>query len=117
MEATQTDPSQGDLQRTGNDLDLAMTGEGFFKIGTPMGIRYSRAGNFRLDPQGRLVNAAGFPVLGEGGEIVLDGKKKISVGTDGTIRAQGAETGSTAETVDKPPLVRFRTRVCSERGT
>ncbi len=108
MEATQTDFSQGELQRTGNDLDLALTGEGFFKISTPLGIRYSRAGNFRLDPQGRLVNAGGLPVLGEAGEILLDGKKRITVGTDGTIRAQGAEAGSTAETVGKPAIVRFK---------
>ena len=108
MEATQIDFSQGELQRTGNDLDLALVGEGFFKIDTPLGIRYSRAGNFRLDQQGRLVNASGFPVLGEGGEIVLDGKKKISVETDGTIRILGAETGSTAETAGKPVLVRFK---------
>jgi flagellar basal-body rod protein FlgF len=107
MEATRTDFSQGDLMRTGNDLDLAITGEGFFKISTPNGVRYSRAGNFRLDQQGRLVNAAGLAVLGQNGEIVLDGKKKISVGTDGTVQALGSESNSQPETVGKIALVRF----------
>jgi flagellar basal-body rod protein FlgF len=108
METTRTDFSQGELLRTGNDLDLALVGEGFFRIDTPLGIRYSRAGNFRLDQQGRLVTAGGFPVLGEGGEIALDGKKKITVEADGTIRIQGVEPGSTAEPAGKPALVRFK---------
>lgn len=108
METTRTDFSQGEIQRTGNDLDLALVGEGFFKIDTPSGIRYSRAGNFRLDQQGRLINGGGFPVLGEGGEIVLDGKKRITVDMDGTIRTLGVENGSTAEAAGKPVLVRFK---------
>ncbi|MBI5584065.1 MAG: flagellar basal-body rod protein FlgF [Deltaproteobacteria bacterium] len=107
MEATRTDFSQGDLRRTGNDLDLAITGEGFFKISTPNGIRYSRAGDFRLDQQGRLVNAAGLAVQSENGEIILDGKKKITVGTNGTVQALGAENNSQPETVGKIALVRF----------
>jgi flagellar basal-body rod protein FlgG len=107
MEATRTDFSQGELVRTGNDLDLAITGDGFFKVSTPNGVRYSRAGNFRVDPQGRLVNASGLAVLGQNGDIILDGKKKISVGTDGTVQALGAENNSTPETVGKIALVRF----------
>ena len=107
MEATRTDFSQGEMVRTGNDLDLAITGDGFFKVSTPNGVRYSRAGNFRVDPQGRLVNASGLAVLGQNGDIILDGKKKISVGTDGTVQALGAENNSTPETVGKIALVRF----------
>lgn len=107
MEVSRTDFSQGDLLRTGNDLDLAITGDGFFKISTPEGVRYSRAGNFRLDAQGRLVNAAGLAVLGQNGEIILDGKKKISVGTDGTVQVLGTESNSSPETVGKIALVRF----------
>ena len=107
METTPTDFSQGELVRTGNDLDLALVGEGFFKIATPQGNRYSRAGNFRLDTQGRLVNASGLAVLGQNGEILLDGKKRISVGVEGTIQTLGAESNSTPETVGKIMLVRF----------
>jgi flagellar basal-body rod protein FlgG len=107
MEATRTDFSQGELVRTGNDLDLAITGEGFFKVGTPNGIRYTRAGNLRLDNQGRLVTSGGLPVLGQNGEIILDGQKKISVGEDGTIQTLGAEVNSLPETVGKIFLVRF----------
>lgn len=64
-----TDMSEGDIQTTGNELDLAITGEGFFKINTPDGIRYTRKGNFTLDSLGNLVTQDGNPVMGKGGTI------------------------------------------------
>jgi len=64
-----TDMSEGDIQTTGNELDLAITGDGFFKINTPDGIRYTRKGNFTLDSQGNLVNQDGNPVMGKAGTI------------------------------------------------
>ena len=52
--------TQGTLSQTGNDLDLAITGEGFFKIQMPDGtFQYTRDGTFQMDNQGRIVNAAG----------------------------------------------------------
>jgi flagellar basal-body rod protein FlgG len=83
---------QGNFQRTGNDLDLAIEGEGFFKTKTPNGLRYTRAGNFKLDRERQLVNAEGMPVMGKNGEIRISGQK-ISVETDGTIRVDGGEVG------------------------
>src|SRR5262249_58839576 len=54
---------QGTLSQTGNDLDLAMGGEGFFKILMPDGaFHYTRAGTFQMDNQGRIVTAQGNPV-------------------------------------------------------
>jgi flagellar basal-body rod protein FlgF len=64
-----TDMSEGDVQTTGNELDLAITGEGFFKISTTDGIRYTRKGNFALDSAGNLVTQDGNPVLGKSGTI------------------------------------------------
>ena len=66
------DFSQGDMVTTGNPFDLALVGQGFFKIETPEGIRYTRDGNFTIDVNGNLVNQNGFAVLGQGGAIALD---------------------------------------------
>ncbi|WP_439924798.1 flagellar basal-body rod protein FlgG [Nitrobacter sp. JJSN] len=55
--------SQGTLSMTGNDLDIAIRGEGFFKIQMPDGTyQYTRDGTFQMDNQGRIVNAQGNPV-------------------------------------------------------
>lgn len=81
---------QGNIHKTGNDLDLAIDGEGFFKIKTPDGIRYTRAGNFKLNKEGQLVTTGGFPVMGRNGEITIGGRP-IVIATDGTIRIEGEE--------------------------
>jgi len=79
---------QGELQTTGNALDVAIDGEGFFKVATPQGIRYTRSGRFELNNDRILVSAAGFPVMGRTGEITLTGKN-ISIDKDGSIRVDG----------------------------
>jgi flagellar basal-body rod protein FlgG len=99
IEEVKTSFHQGNIQRTGNDLDLAIDGEGFFLIKTPFGMRYTRAGNFKLDYERKLVNADGFPVMGSKGEITINGRV-IAVEADGTIRADGGE-------IDQIPLVTF----------
>ncbi len=68
-----TDHSQGDLIETGNPLDLAIEGEGFFKVNTPAGDRYTRDGNFTVDAIGRMVTQEGFPVMGKNGPVTLTG--------------------------------------------
>ena len=62
------DFGQGALKQTGGPLNLAIDGEGFFRVSTPQGERYTRDGSFTMDPQGRIVTAAGDPVQGDGGE-------------------------------------------------
>lgn len=79
-----TDLSQGSLNRTGNPLDAAISGEGFFVLQTPEGSRYTRAGNFQMDAQGRMVSSEGYPVQGDGGDIVL-GAGTVSISEDGTV--------------------------------
>jgi flagellar basal-body rod protein FlgG len=86
---------QGSIEKTGNILDLAIDGEGFFKVMTPNGIRYTRAGHFKLDREQRLTNANGFPVLGRNGEIRLNGKGMV-VEKDGTVKMDGGEAGRIA---------------------
>lgn len=65
------DTSAGSLKRTGEPLDLALAGDGFFEVSTPQGPAYTRQGNFAVDGNGRLVTAAGDPVMGRNGEIQL----------------------------------------------
>jgi len=86
---------QGDLHQTGHALDLAIEGEGFFKVKTPSGIRYTRAGNFRINREKMLVHGSGFPVAGRQGEVILNGKQ-IVVERNGSIRVDGAEVDQIA---------------------
>ncbi|MHB1225712.1 MAG: flagellar hook-basal body protein [Gemmatimonadaceae bacterium] len=69
---TQTDMRAGTMRPTGAPLDLALGGEGFLVVEGPEGERLTRGGAFRLDDMGRVVNASGLPLLGEGGPIVID---------------------------------------------
>ena len=96
------DFGQGPIRKTDAPLDLAIEGQGFFKISTPDGERYTRDGRFRLDDRGRLVTQAGQAVLDEGGgEITLEPDKgAITVAADGAV-SQGIER------VGKVGVVRF----------
>lgn len=67
LDGTFSDFSQGTLRPTGNKLDVAIEGDGFFQVATPDGARYTRAGNFAVDGDGRLVTKQGFPVQKQGG--------------------------------------------------
>jgi len=89
-EFSQTLLQQGNIQSTRNPLDLAIEGEGFFKVKTPEGVRYTRNGNFRLTKEGVLVESNGFPVLSRNGEINLRGNQ-IAVEEDGSIKVDGAD--------------------------
>jgi flagellar basal-body rod protein FlgF len=79
----------GELEKTGNELDLALEGSGFFVVQTPPGVRYTRNGSFHANASGRLVTSSGDPVLGEEGPIDLP-SGTISISSDGTISQQGA---------------------------
>jgi flagellar basal-body rod protein FlgG len=86
-----TDFSKGSLQRTGNPLDLALDGEGFFSIQTEKGQRYTRNGSFTISPEGILTTQDGDAVLGEGGEISIDGSK-VSFDGSGNVLVDGEIT-------------------------
>ena len=72
------DTSQGDLLSTENPLDLAISGDGFFKIQTEQGVRYTRNGNFGLNAQGILVSSEGNAVLGTNGAPITINTEDIS---------------------------------------
>ena len=91
--ATWRDMSQGSLQTTGNKLDVALDGDGFFVVETPKGERYTRAGRFSIGANGRLVD--------QEGNAVLDSQKRpisfsaqdtqIEITKSGTIQSENGE--------------------------
>jgi flagellar basal-body rod protein FlgG len=68
-----TDFSAGELRATGNHLDFALEGDGFFAVETPQGVQYTRKGNFAVNKDGTLVTQEGLPVLGDAGPIQIEG--------------------------------------------
>jgi flagellar basal-body rod protein FlgG len=88
--ATARSFAQGDLTQTGNNLDLAIQGGGFFEVQMPDGtLSYTRDGSFKTDAQGRVVTSDGYPVQG--------GFQPVPTGTTAiTITASGAATYTTA---------------------
>jgi len=97
------DFSQGSILTTGNPLDFALSGDGFFKIETPEGIRYTRHGNFTRDVNGVLVDQSGNPVLGQGGAVAIDDEnieEGLSINEKGEIFFSG-------EIIDTLDIVTF----------
>src|SRR5882724_3954818 len=81
--------TQGTMQQTGNALDLALDGDGYFQVQLPGGqLGYTRAGNFSRSPEGLLVTSEGYQV--QPGITVPEGTTSITVGTDGTVSASVA---------------------------
>ncbi|MGD0733706.1 MAG: flagellar hook basal-body protein [Terracidiphilus sp.] len=80
---------QGSLDPTGNPLDLAIEGEGFFQLQTRNGLRYTRDGSFHRAPGGLLVTAGGDPVLSTAGQPIPVPPGQITVGEDGVLSAAG----------------------------
>ncbi len=89
---SRVDFSPGALQHTGNSLDVAIDGEGFFVIQTPEGNYYTRAGSFHLDGEGRLVTPDGYPVVTDGGELQIAGGN-ASMNERGEVIVNGQSVG------------------------
>lgn len=86
---TRLDLSQGNLESTGNPLDVAIEGSGFLTVKTGAGSEFTRNGNFHLSPDRSLLTEEGDAVLGENGPVQLpDGE--VSISADGTISVGGA---------------------------
>ncbi len=111
IQANWTDFSQGTLTPTGNPLDLAISGKGFFAVTGSNGTLYTRNGGFRLSPEGVLQTADGHAVQAEGGgQIKLNPSARIEVGPDGTVRQNG-------QTVAKLQIAEFsQTSALEKRG-
>lgn len=91
---------QGALESTGNPLDLAIQGNGFFTIQTPQGVRYTRDGQFARDPQGNMVTMDGDRVLDTAGRPVQLQAGAVDVAANGDVRQNG-------QVVDTLRIVKF----------
>jgi flagellar basal-body rod protein FlgF len=101
MSGTTLDLSQGALQKTGNDLDVAIQGRGYFVVQTANGPAYTRSGSFQVSARGQLVTSTGDAIMGDKGVItMLPGP--VSISADGTISSNGAVTGK-LKVVEFPP--------------
>jgi len=89
-----TDFQQGGLKVTSAPFDLAINGEGFFKVDSPDGEYFTRNGHFTVNQEGTLVTEQGWPVMSEGGPITMPaGFKNITIAENGRIFADGDEVG------------------------
>ena len=94
-----TDFGQGALLPTGNQLDLAIAGKGFFVVDGPNGPLYTRNGNFRLSKQGRIITQDEQPVRvlrPDGKPAVLDPTAAVDVDAKGEIHQNGETVGTLA---------------------
>jgi len=92
--------TQGNLQQTGNQFDMAINGQGFFQVLMPDGTTsYTRDGSFQIDANGALVTAAGFPVTPA--ITIPVGAQSVTIGQDGTVTVtlQGKSAPQTVGTI------------------
>src|SRR5579871_4292271 len=80
------DRGQGAIEQTGNPLDIALHGNGYFAVQDVTGNEaYTRAGDLHVDPNGQLLTATGLPVLGDNGPISIPPHSSVAIGGDGTV--------------------------------
>ena|ERR1700730_14156005 len=105
---TARDMRRGPLTKTGNPLDVALDGNGYLAVQTPLGARYTRNGHFQIDGQGQIVTSQGYPVLSDAGApIPLPANvKDIAIGQDGTISVSQDGTASSSP-IGKLQVVNF----------
>lgn len=87
------DQTQGTLRQTGNFLDVALEGNGFFVASTPDGLRHFRGGSLRVDDQKQLVTQAGDPILGKDGPIEIR-PGNMTIDKSGNVRVGKTVLGS-----------------------
>lgn len=89
------DFTDGSLRTTGNPLDIALRGEGFFQVEGPDEILFSRSGRLRLDATGMLINADGMAILSQDGLPILTfpGDTSIIIDPNGRVSSESGELG------------------------
>jgi flagellar basal-body rod protein FlgF len=86
-----TNMTPGTMQETGEPLDFAIVGDGFFAVKTPQGVRYTRDGQFTTSAQGVLTDASGDPVLdAKGGQIKVSATGTVPPSAVGVFEVPGA---------------------------
>lgn len=104
LSGTKLDEAQGAITATGNPLDVALEGPGYFKVQTATGVAYTRNGSFQVSSAGQLTTATGDPVLGQVGPIVV-AKGAVTISPDGTVSSGGAISGKLSVVTFKAPTV------------
>jgi len=87
--------AEGPLEQTGNPLDIAIHGPGYFQVDTPGGPRYTRDGHFQLDSTGMVVTSAGYPLLQQNGNpiVIAPTESQITIAGDGTVNTENGVVG------------------------
>ena len=94
IERPWVDHAQGALHTTGNPLDVALSGKGFFAVNGPSGPLYTRNGSFRLATDGKLTSADGYPVRdSQGAPLTLQAARPLDISSDGTVTQDGVVAG------------------------
>ncbi len=88
-----TNFESGPLTTTGNPLDVAIVGNGFFEVQTPDGLQYTRNGHLSINAEGVLSTTEGWPIMGQGGEINIDGSR-VEINDSGEISVDGDVVGA-----------------------
>ncbi len=91
------DMTAGAVEQTGNELDVALMGNGFLTVQTDAGPRYTKGGSLAIDATGTLVDLNGNPVLGTSGAIAFDASDiDIVISQDGTVSTNNGNKGKLA---------------------
>ena len=88
------DYASGPTSQSGNPLDLALDGDGFFAVTTPEGTAYTRQGNFRKSADGTLVTVDGYPVQGSGGSAIRIQGSHVEIDAKGGVTVDGTQAGA-----------------------
>jgi flagellar basal-body rod protein FlgF len=115
MSTVKTDQRPGTLRPTGQALDVALNGPGWFEVRTEQGVAYTRQGNFRLDAQGRVVTQQGHAVMGTGGEIHLLHGASPRIDEAGKVFDAQPSTGTTSAPLAQLKVVQFAPGAAMER--
>lgn len=106
--ATYRDTANGPIVNTGNPLDLAIQGQGYFQVQMPNGTTaYTRAGSLQLNTEGVLVTQSGRPIIGDGGSITIpETATQVNISGDGFVSAR-VDNGAALAQIGKITLVKF----------
>ncbi len=93
---TARDPREGTFTQTGNPFDLAIHGEGYFALETPLGERFTRNGRFTLDAERQLISSSGHPVLADDGRPIVfaPNEQNIEIAADGTVSTEAGRVAT-----------------------
>ena len=107
---TYRDTSSGPIEKTGNSLDLAIEGNGYFQVKAADGsTRFTRGGAFQLNNQGQITTQGGLPVLNDGGQAfnIPDTATDINISPDGFVTAK-TDNGTSLSELGKVSMVKFK---------